>query len=173
MHDNPRAAMGGVVAVLVAALFLIVARLGDDASGAAYNYGFYYDLSTRELFVDSNRQLPPIRDGQGVAAHVFSCGQCEDKASRVIGWLEMYTPEAKAALAAPQTGSPDDFAVAEIVVDPVVEAGHLYAFEPQAGAEPQWVPANSLPASRIQQQALAMCDGRRANPCSPDSDDLP
>jgi hypothetical protein len=174
MDQNPLVARGIVIAVLAAALVLIAARLRDDAGGEAYNFGFYYNLSTQELFVDSNRQLPPIRDGQAVAAYVFSCRACDDKASRFIGWLEMYTDEAKASLAAPPSSDPADVnAAAEMAAHPVIESGHMIALEPQDDGEPQWVAANTMDASRIQQAVLTKCGGKQARPCSPGAGELP
>jgi hypothetical protein len=65
---------------------------------------YFYDLSTGELFVHTDADPPPIhaphQTGErpaGCRAHVFSCGDCNDPASRFVGYLEMYDPHTDAA----------------------------------------------------------------------------
>ena len=63
---------------------------------------WYFDSGDEKLFAvdpkDPNN-LPPIEGPSGknaFRAYVFACGDCEDKSKQFIGYLEAYTPEARA-----------------------------------------------------------------------------
>jgi hypothetical protein len=155
---------GNVAARIVVGL-LAVASLGllawqlrgsglPDISGGAY----FYSLASGELFVADNTEIPPIQGGDGVRAHVFSCGDCADAAARYIGWLETYTDEAKAALAQETIGE-----------QPVLPPDPMIAAEPRAGEPPTWFIVSSPQAMRIQQAATTRCGDKSPNHCMPGS----
>jgi hypothetical protein len=82
-----------VVVVLVAASVWIASRQKRVIGPT------YYDLQTGELFEYTGEELPPVvapSGGEGVVAHVFACGSCDDEQARFIGYLEKYTDEGKA-----------------------------------------------------------------------------
>ncbi|MDP6152609.1 MAG: hypothetical protein QF785_04470 [Phycisphaeraceae bacterium] len=83
---------------------------------------WYYDLNTKTIFASGSTATPPIVTDSGplsedmaeagVRAYIFSCGECPDdltgKAAEelesddaFIGWLEKYSPEAKAEMEKP------------------------------------------------------------------------
>lgn len=65
---------------------------------------WFYDMNSKELF-HAGDQIPPISRGGGrdnaVRAYVFSCGECNEKHKRFIGYLETFPLEAHLALANP------------------------------------------------------------------------
>jgi hypothetical protein len=82
-----------VVVVLIALSVWITSRQGRVVGPT------YYDVQTGELFPYRGEELPPITapsGGEGVIAHVFACGSCDDEDARFIGYLEKYTDEGKA-----------------------------------------------------------------------------
>jgi hypothetical protein len=69
---------------------------------------YFYDLDTGKLFIARMSEPSPIpvqgaKPGAaptGVKANVFACRSCEDEKDRFVGFVEMYTPEAKERMAA-------------------------------------------------------------------------
>ena len=87
------AAVVGVGFLIVMAVYVSLPQRVRPSERQAY----YYDLRTREMFVDSAVQTSPIlspsdrEQGQapsGVRAHVYACGDNSDTSSRFIGFLE-------------------------------------------------------------------------------------
>lgn len=97
LQDNPTGAVVTVVAMLVVAAF--IAFKPEAPRGHALQ-AYYYDLDTDELFTDDGSRLPPFTSpsgGEAVRAMVFSCGDCDDAASRFVGYLQKMSAELKQA----------------------------------------------------------------------------
>lgn len=102
---NNNSAVVTIVAVVILVLSLGFIIMNSNKKGPRRVVElYYYDMNTGELFVGPSDQYAPIdapsgptADGQpaGVRAYVFSCGDCSDKSSHYIGYLERYSPEAK------------------------------------------------------------------------------
>lgn len=86
-----------VVLILSLATIILSTRQGSFTPQDVPYY--FYDLDAKELFVGKSSQTPPIDTPaggkRGVKAYVYSCGDCADESTRFVGYLEMYTPEAK------------------------------------------------------------------------------
>ena len=156
---------------------------------------WFYDLNTGQLFTAKSDAIPPIpapSDGRakggsrasGARAHVFSCGDCAAPAERFVGYLEIYTPEAKKAL---ETLGPlaeaSPTPTAEKVGLPYekLERGHLIRRPPEAGekvrvatrpaergARSGWVPLQSEAGFALQQEVAERCgEDTFPEPCRP------
>ena len=89
---------GAAVALAIAAIgFVRFYRNSSPAEGKA----FFYDLSAKQLFTAPHGSAPPIMgvsgpEEDGVRAIVISVsGNCADEKSRIVAYLETYTPELK------------------------------------------------------------------------------
>jgi hypothetical protein len=89
---------GAVIGLTIAAVgFVRFFRTNNQSAGTAY----FYDLSGKTLFVAPHSSVPPIKgvngdEEDGVRAIVISTtGDCADKNSRKVAYLETYTPELK------------------------------------------------------------------------------
>lgn len=90
----------GVVLVLAA----VIAFTGGGSSTAqSLNETdvWFYDLESKEWFIASSHDVPPITapsGGVGVRAFVYGCGDCSEP-NRFIGYLARYTPDARPLMA--------------------------------------------------------------------------
>lgn len=163
----------------MAAIILLVVALGAVASNIFGGRGvpgpvdvYYYDLKTGELFTAKSSQFPPIHapgsDGtghpMGVRAYVYSCTDCSDESTRFVGYLEMYTPEAKKILENPPTmEDPDNLAAMDSFMM-VEEEGHLV----RAMDNEMWVLQMSEEGFMIMEDVQTQCgDGAIPHPCMP------
>jgi hypothetical protein len=58
---------------------------------------WYYDLQSREYFLDESTRVAPFKRDNGhdaVRAHFFTCGQCSEE-ERFLGFYEKYCDEVK------------------------------------------------------------------------------
>lgn len=125
---------------------------------------YYYDLNAKQLFVDKSDKYAPITapssaDSLGARAYVFSCGDCGDESQRFVGYLEMYTKEAKAMLENPQPMNPDDPGI----YPDVYEDGRLL----RAADDTKWVKANSNEAFTIMDAVQTRCGTEPPKSCMP------
>lgn len=130
---------------------------------------YYYDLGTGKLFLAKSNQIPPIESPsgpgpnnipQGVRAYVFSCGDCGDKTQQFVGWLEMYTPDAKQAL----TGPRDTSKVQGPEYYELWERGHLVSMP----GTNKWVRANSEDGFKVMESMQSRCGPQgHPKPCFP------
>lgn len=177
MNNNSAVVTILAVVVLVISLGVIIMN-SSGRSGARIVDMYYYDMNSGKLFVGKSDQLAPIdapsgpyRDQPGgVRAYVFACGECPDNIDGAtladlqsngafVGWMEMYTPEAKAALTQQQEGPPADMAFYE-----AFERGQLV----KRPEDEQWVQAQSEPGFRITEQITTKCpSGEMPQPCFP------
>ncbi len=125
---------------------------------------YMYDVEANQLFSGSSDDIPPIAAPSGkigVRAYVFSCTDCSVESERFLGYLEMYTPEAKTRLQRAATG------VADLDLDDDytwLEQGHLV----RDPAQDVWVPESSDSGIEIVTQAYEKCGGESpALPCFP------
>lgn len=134
---------------------------------------YYYDLGTGELFLAKSNEIPPIdapsgpgpnNTPQGVRAYVFSCGDCSDKSQQFVGWLEMFTPDAKRALSSPPKPDPNNPQGPEYYE--LWARGHLVSV-PGSG---KWVQANSEEGFKVMESIQSKCGPNIApKPCFPGS----
>jgi hypothetical protein len=98
-----------VLILIVGSMYAIYRETAqpDQRSVPIFN-AYFYDLETGKLFVARMSEPSPIpapgalpgATPTGVKANVFACHTCEDEKDRFVGFVEMYTPEAKARMAA-------------------------------------------------------------------------
>lgn len=99
-------AVGGSLAggVLVFAVVYAVFFSEPEYTGPKKEVNHHYwDLQEKKLFPGPTDQYPPIKapsGGEGVRAYVYSCSDCADKESHVVGYLFKNSDEAKALLVA-------------------------------------------------------------------------
>lgn len=161
---NNNSAMVTILAVVV--LILSLATIIITMRPASYTPRvidvYYYDLDTKQLFVDKSDKYPPIATpsgGQkGARAYVFSCGDCADESQRFIGYLEVYTPEAKKILENPNA---DPAAMADPI--DVYEDGRLLATEQGQ----QWHKASSVQGFEVMDAPQTRCGNNAPNSCNP------
>ena len=124
---------------IVAAMLLFTAgvaiyfQLYPRRAAADYS-AFYYDLNNDVLFVANTRDVPPIMvPGQpansppaGALAFVYACRNCADDNDRYVGFIELYTPEAKKMVLANGPDKPS-LTVPDETYTQTVEGGHLVA----------------------------------------------
>ncbi len=154
------------VAMLVGSLAYIV-TMGNSRGTSAQTKGYYLDLNTGRLYVADNEQFAPIeapsgplmqgRDftdkPAGVRAYVFACYDCDAASERFIGWLEMYTGEARQQLT--DSGVYVDESTGMDTWDPVdvLERGRLIR-EVESN---EWVRRASPAGYRLMTRAIETC----------------
>lgn len=161
-NNNSAIVTLGAVVLLVIALGAIIMQTRGGSSGGVIDV-YYYDLNTGQLFSGPSDQLAPIEapsgpyNGKpgGVRAFVFSCADCDDESTHFIGWLDMYTPEAKQAMTNPGAGMGPSFEL--------YEQGHLV----KGVDDENWVPANDEGGFRVMENISTECPGSRPKPCYP------
>ena len=147
---------------------------------------YFYDTASDRIFVAASDRLPPIpapgADPQadqatGYRVRLFTCGQCPDHqriigASRAeleemgvfIGWLEMYTDEAKATLERMRDTEAQTLGQ-ELQWMETQQAGErIRRPDDPAGA---WVSRDAREGHAIQQAIDRRCDDNDATPCFP------
>jgi hypothetical protein len=92
LNQHPNVAIGGVCAVVVLAICLIVAEVmaGRHKYPADTPRSFYSDDDGKTFFVGGFDDVPPFdHDGkQAVRAYVFQCGK-----QQFVGYLERFVPK--------------------------------------------------------------------------------
>jgi len=149
------------VVLLIVALGFIVMQLGGGSNRVRTIPVYYYDLDTGEIFERQSDVNPPVETAggemRGVRAFMFACNDCSDESDRFIGYLEMFTPEAKELLDMPTGQRPDD------VPYDFYENGRLVRLPDGT----QWYPANSPQGFEIMNQVRDACPGGDPKPCYP------
>ena len=160
---NNNSAMVTIVAVVVLILslgFIIISSRPTSYTPRVYDV-YYYDLEKKELFVDKSNKYAPIETPSGkqtgARAYVYTCGECSDKNSLFIGYLEVYTKEAKAYLENP-TPNPDG------AIPDFYEEGRRIRAESDTA---RWYNANSSEAFQVAEAVHVRCNGQPAKPCNP------
>ena len=164
------------VLLLIASLGLIVVNIRPTPPAPSPKL-YFYDLGSTSpnpldrLFVAEPSELPPIVPPSGknqensapggVRAYVFACGDCSDRSSMFIGYLEAYTPERKAELlkiaSLPQSAIPKTSTKAD--------KGHLLKSPDGQG----WLVYDSHEASAIRKSVESKCpqESLPTTPCDP------
>lgn len=153
IKKNPTVVSVLCLAVIVGAIIAIVSQMTAGSKSAGLTHIYFYDLSTGEVFTEQRTAIPPIRDGNGVWAAVYSCSACDDVASHFVGWIETYTPQAKQVAAALL----EEGAVATAEMTMAIDNGHLIAAKPELGSKPNWMPLSSPQAAGVMQSINDRC----------------
>jgi hypothetical protein len=150
---NKNSALTTILAVvfLVGALVAIVFQLKPRTYNIPEIDAYYYDLENDKLFVARLKDLPPIavpgtppgNQPKGARAFVFACHDCADEKDRYIGWIELYTPEAKEKLTTAARGSTPEGGdtnqpapmAPDVMFMQTMEQGHLIARPDPANKE--------------------------------------
>jgi hypothetical protein len=112
-----------VISVFFLVFSLVVLVKNAPKQGRTITRAYYYDVVTGKLFTGPVGDTPPIptpsgsiKNGvfAGVRANVFTCKSCDDEKSRVIGYLETYTQEAREALDTQRTMAEANIRAAEV-----------------------------------------------------------
>jgi len=167
MNNNPAVITIGAVVVLVICLgFIIRTIMGGSSSAGGVVDVYFYDMNTGELFNAASNEFPPIQSPtdegdqlSGVKAHVYSCGDCGDKSSRFIGYLERYTPEAKAKMEAARDSE-------QPIMEEVYEMNQ--GREIKRPDDAQWINDNSEEAMMLRDELRKRCnEGESVRNCFP------
>jgi hypothetical protein len=169
INNHPQFSAVVVAVVMVFSVGSMVMR-GRGRDEERHQYAYYMMPQTGQVLVDVSGQLPPLESG-AVRAVVFSCGDCSDKSTHFVGWIEKYTDEAKAIMerlrAAPPMPAATPYGADQDMDDMMaVEEGHFIATAPDGLAEPQWVVMGTPPASALMRATQQRC-GQSARMCSP------
>lgn len=177
MNNNSALVTIAAVVLLVISLGVIIMQTKGPGSVGPIKL-YFYDLNTGKLFVAMSDQVPPIDAPSGpygerglpggVRAHIYSCGSCGNydgltaeqvnQTGAYIAYLEMYTPEGKAAMTAP-AGDPD---APPMYVDPM-EQTLVKRVE-----DTNWISMYSEQAYQMTDQAIRNCpDDAPARACRP------
>ncbi|NBC11175.1 MAG: hypothetical protein GVY24_05485 [Planctomycetes bacterium] len=178
MNNNPAMVTIGAVVVLVLCLGAIMCQVREPSGGQGGAVQLYFlDEGTGMLFTAESKQQPPIvapsdtgGSTSGVRAHVLSCGDCPGNLDGLtreevqaqgafIGYLEKYTPEAKAAMEQAMSGEEPDIAIMY-----EMDKGKLMRM-PDSD---QWIDANSERAVDVHIANREQCPGDvRPRQCFP------
>jgi hypothetical protein len=172
MNNNSAVVTIGAVVLLIGALAAIIFQMKPSGYGPRVIDVYYFDLNTQKLFTAKSDQIPPIETPSGpvpgigapagVRAYVFACNDCGNESDRFVGWLEMYTPEAKALLTQPAAETPEEAAQREARMYEVWETGQLLSLDGRS-----WARANSQEAMNITSTIEGKCPGGAPKPCLP------
>jgi len=178
MNNNPAIVTIGAVVVLVLCLLAITCQLGGPGGGQGGTVDLYFlDENSGVLFSADSNQQPPIAapsdtggGASGVRAHVFGCGDCPGNLSGMtaeevqakgafIGYLEKYTPEAKAAMERAMNAEEPDI---EIMYE--MDQGRLI----RLSDSDQWIDANSEQGVDVYSTIREKCpEDERPRQCFP------
>ena len=158
--------MGGNPKVIVAVVLLVLAVIffwrpwrNIASSEPTVGAKIFYDLGTGEIYPERDRPYPPVTapsGKEGVEAVMFSCGNCDVKSDRFIGYLRKYTPEGKQAIK--DALAAEDF------------GGRITAMEDSLirrkdDADTDWADQISGEGQDIIAEVHQKCDSGRATPC--------
>ena len=104
LTKNARIAIPILVAFILLSFIALLVKSTPDTimQKEIVHKAWFYDLNTKQLFVDEDTEIPPIAapsgplpDGQhaGVRAHVYCRGFGENQSKPFIGFLETYKTE--------------------------------------------------------------------------------
>jgi hypothetical protein len=162
MNNNSAVVTIMAVVILILSLGFIIIQARPRSYTPRIVDVYYYDLGTGQTYLAKSNEIPPIPAPSGklgVRAHVFSCGDCSNPSDHFIGWLEMYTREAKEQLTNPQPPDPNGPPAYD-----VWERGHLV----RAPDVDKWVPANGEEGFKIMEAMQTKCgSGGQPRPCFP------
>ena len=170
------------IVLLVAALITTMAHL-EPAKPLPGTQDYFYDLNTGQLFTDERTYIPPIEAPSGpliengvltdkpagVRAYVYSCSNCENRASRFIAYLETFSDHANALLSDRESVIPRGMTGREAAEyeEQVFNRGHMFG-RIAKDRSVQWAPAFSEEGLDIEVEAFDRCvTGKGPVPCFP------
>jgi hypothetical protein len=167
MGKHSATAAVAAVLILVGAVLIITRARNPTPEPSPKLY--FYDLGPSSAdpldrtFVLEASEVPPVKPPSGyvtpagspggVRAYVFACGDCNDSARRFIGFLETYTPAAKAALLEQGKQVQADPKAAMSRPTPVINLGHLVG-TPDGS---RWAPFDSGEGLALRRGIEARC----------------
>lgn len=139
---NNNATLAGVMAAVLFLAALALGLAGQWNPSDPPREVYFWDVEAAEPFVGTEDQLSPTRapsGGQGVRAHLFTCGECEP--AEWFGYLERYSDAALALYEEEGLfpGEANDVLIREL-----------------GGA--RWVPDGGEQAERMLDSLAARCD---------------
>lgn len=152
LSEKPVIGIALALIVITGALWYITAQSGTKR---AMNQAWYYDLDAGERFAGEVGQVPPFTTAAGhtaVRAAVFTCGECADKASHYLAYLEKYSDAYIAAMGDAEAFTPD-----------IAEQGQLI----RAAEGETWHTAISAEGMKIVADARARCGNTPPKTCEP------
>ena len=102
MGKNSVVAIIAVIILIVAIVMIARSMSGGSGSAPAMGDIFWYDTGSKELYAGPH-EMPPLKapsGSEGVQAHVFAKGSCDNAGDRFIVYLEKY-PDKEAVMNAP------------------------------------------------------------------------
>ncbi len=109
MNRSPSEKWKLAAALIILAIAVVGFVRFYKGNSAGVGKAWFYDLSSRQLFIAPHDSVPPIQgnsgpEEDGVRAIVISAnGDCADEKSRIVAYLEKYTPELKRQVEARRT----------------------------------------------------------------------
>jgi hypothetical protein len=171
VNNNSTLVTVATILILLGALTSIILQSRESNYAPPVVEAYFYDLSAEgtdplnKLFTGPSNQFPPVLSPTdkalghtkptGASAAVFACGDCSDKSRYFIGYLEIYTEDAKEGI--------------KQMLPLRIEAGHLLA---TVDNEKNWVNFTTPEARKIRQSPKERCaeTNEEAMACSPPSD---
>ena len=93
LNKNPKIAAGIAVGAMLAGLGFVGWQLGASGPSAVERGGYFSDDDGKTFFVDDIDKVAPFDRGgkEAVRAYVYTC---DDGATKFVGFLERYKPDA-------------------------------------------------------------------------------
>lgn len=174
---NKNSAIVTILAVLVLILSLAFIVWNNTTPTYKPVDMWYYDMGSdaadpnARLFQAKGNELPPIAspsgklnengEPMGARAWVYSCGECDDEKSRFIGYIEVYSKEAKESFTNPTKLGPDGkpplFRPEDMMMQ---EQGH---FIQEPGSD-KWYPFQSPEGNDIRMKVQEKCGDVKTPP---------
>ncbi len=156
------------IAGLVLAIGVIVRGFGakPDAGAPDKTHYFFFDPESAELTQLPSPVSPATQNGRELfRAHVYSCSNCSDVASRFVGFIEKLSPERQASETRMRSGLLPGEELRPAARAELQQLGGQFISLP---TPIQWVTPNSPDAATIQTALQAKCPGKPLA-CTPDA----
>lgn len=151
VSDKPVVGITVAVVLIGVAVWIVMRSGGSEGLEKAY----YYDVDAKALIVDDVNKVPPFKTSSGataVVAAVFSCGDCGDKSTHFVGYLEKYTDALRTAMDAGTAIDPE-----------VAKVGHVVREE--SGSD--WIPSSTTAGQQIIEAVEKQCGDQKPTVCQP------
>ena len=151
--------VGGIVVAALIVIALIVVFSGGGGGnriqGSPTSY-WYYNVETNELYEGPVGVNPPIDDGKGARAYVFSCGACTES-EQFIAYIEKYSDEYKKIMEG--VGQTD-----RLASEAAARTGHLI----RSADGGEWIAFNSPEGQDLMKKGMKSCPGgKKMTTCYP------
>lgn len=173
---------GAGLATTLLAVCLVYMVLTATATMGGPSKCYYFDMASGRLFTAPSGQLLPIAvpspdaavtsdlPSGGVRAYVFTCGDCGDRKSRFIGYLQTHNPRTVERMSKRgHGGQPMSTALKLLHLQESDDGLLIRAFNSGTNqAEGEWVPERSPQGALVYQSVSMRCgDGGRIVRCEP------